>query len=229
MKATLLSSLILLLCFGHYAVSAQTCTREITAFNAAPGGYTITGTGLLQQSNENYTLSFDNAFGTQSGPDLHVYLAANWEAPSVPGNTNFELGELISNSGSQSYQVPSEVELGEYAYVLIHCKMFNHWWGGGPLEEINCVSSTGNPLDESASSIFPNPASGFITIQLHRQDVEKIVVRDILGNARIEQAVQNQDQLTLDINDLANGVFFVMGLDAKGEYVFGKRMIKKNY
>lgn len=229
MKATLLHSLILtlFLCYA-YTHAQQSCIREVNAFNAAPGGYTISGSAILEFSDVK-VLHLSGDFGTQSGPDLHVYLAANFEAPSTPGNTNVDLGELISNTGAQSYNLPGEVEIEDYDYVLIHCLTFNHWWGGGLLDTVNCTSATNPPLDESASSIFPNPTADLVTLQLHRTGIEKIVVLDILGNVRMQLSVSHQQQVTMDVHELENGLFLIMGLDENGEYVFGKRVIKKNH
>ena len=229
MKATLLNSLVLTLslCYTH-TYAQQFCIREVPSFDAAPGGYAISGSAILEFSDfEALHLSSD--FGTQSGPDLHVYLAEKFEAPSSPGNANVDLGELQSNTGAQSYILPPGIEIDDYDYVLIHCLTFNHWWGGGLLDTVSCTSATNPILDESASSIYPNPAADLVTLQLHQPGIERIIVLDVLGNVRLQQSISNQQQVSIDIHELENGLFFVMGLDEKGEYVFGKRVIKKNH
>ena len=105
MKPILLFSLVVSFSlFTTYSFS-QTCSQDIASFMAAPGGYNISGTGLLEAAQEGTTLSFDQAFNTQSGPDLHVYLSINFEAPTTPGNTNIDIGELTSNNGAQSYTI----------------------------------------------------------------------------------------------------------------------------
>src|SRR4030095_840605 len=162
MKRMLNHGLIICLSLLFTGSYSQTCSRHIAVFDSAPGGYSISGSAVLESESDVTTLYFNDAFGTQSGPDLHVYLAINFEAPSVPGNTNIDLGELTSNSGAQSYLVPDGVGLGDFNYVLIHCKSFNHWWGGGLLGEIDCATASGNVNSELSTSIYPNPSDGII-------------------------------------------------------------------
>lgn len=58
-------------------------------------------------------------FTTTAGPDLFVYLSRDAEA------TEFvNLGELRAVTGDLNYEVPAEVALAEYPYVLIWCKRF---------------------------------------------------------------------------------------------------------
>ena len=72
MKTTLLNSLILTLSLCYtYTHAQQSCIREVTAFNAAPGGYAISGSAILEFSDVK-ALHLSSDFGTQSGADLHV-------------------------------------------------------------------------------------------------------------------------------------------------------------
>jgi hypothetical protein len=226
MKSILLFSLIVS-CSLFYTVSfSQTCTQEIAAFMAAPGGYNISGAGLIEDDQQSTILYFDNAFNTQSGPDLHVYLSINFESPTTPGNTNIDIGELTSNSGAQSYTVPSNVSLGDYNYVLIHCKSFNHWWGGGLFGEINCVSST-NPLDGKLSpTVYPNPTNDFLNISFAGQNLEKIIVTNLLGQNLINQVVSGQKEIQIEMCRLEPGLYTATGLNASGVTVFYSRVIK---
>ena len=201
---------------------AQDCTRSIPAFMAAPGGYNISGTGLLEAAQEGTTLSFDQAFNTQSGPDLHVYLSINFEAPTTPGNTNIDIGELTSNQGAQSYTIPSNVALGDYNYVLIHCKSFNHWWGGGLLGEINCVSATNNADANSSPSVFPNPASDVITISIPGHDIQRITIMNLFGQVVMNQNISGQDEIQTDISKLNFGMYILTGVNSAGEIVLTK-------
>src|SRR5688500_10506607 len=185
---------------------AQTCTRQIPSFNAAPGGYVINGDGVLESVNDVITLYFNENFSTQSGPDLFVYLATNFEAPSAPGNTNVELGELISNSGAQSYAVPSGVSLDQYSYVLIHCKVFNHWWGGGMLGAIDCSTATHKANDNIKTSIYPNPTEGIIYFPL-AEPVTRIQIYNSSGQLIYSLDGINSQQL--DLSPFGIGTFIL--------------------
>lgn len=226
MKSILLFSLVVSFSLFSTIDYAQTCSQEIAAFMAAPGGYNISGTGLLEAAPEGTTLSFDNAFNTQSGPDLHVYLSINFESPTTPGNTNIDIAELISNNGAQSYSIPSNVSLGDYNYVLIHCKSFNHWWGGGLLGEINCVSSTNTAGEKPSPNVYPNPVLNEVTISLPGNDVLEIAITDLLGQVVSRQAVAGQDEVHIDISDLQAGLYVLTGINANREIVLHQRISK---
>lgn len=67
---------------------------------------------------------FEN-FRVTNGPDLHVLLS-----PEVPDaifadiGDAVELGALKGNVGSQNYEIPAEVNLDDYASVIIFCQPF---------------------------------------------------------------------------------------------------------
>jgi hypothetical protein len=191
---------------------------------AAPGGYSISGSALLEFA-DYHALHIDSAFGTQSGPDLHVYLAKNFEAPTAAGNTNIDLGELASNPGASSYAIPSGVAIEDYDYVLIHCKSFNHWWGGGLLGDVSCTSATNKLTDDLSVSSYPNPATNFVIIDSPTGGVAKIMVTDMNGRIRITQPVSSQEQLKVDVSELETGMFIILGLDLKGTQLFRKMIV----
>jgi len=226
MKSILPSGLLLsftLVC--TISLSQNTiCLRPVNAFMAAPGGYAINGTALLEYSDFE-ALHLDNAFNTQSGPDLHVYLAKNFEAPTAPGNTNVDLGELVSNSGASSYSIPAGVAIDDYDYVLIHCLSFNHWWGGGLLGDVSCTSATNKLTDDLSVSSYPNPATNFVIIDSPTASVAKIMVTDMNGRIRIAQPVSSQEQLKVDVSELETGMFIILGLDLKGTQLFRKMIV----
>jgi hypothetical protein len=226
MKSILLFSLIVSFPLFSTITFSQTCSQEIAAFMAAPGGYDISGTGLLEADPEGTTLSFDNAFNTQSGPDLHVYLSINFESPTTPGNTNIDIAELTSNNGAQTYTIPSNVSLGDYNYVLIHCKSFNHWWGGGLLGEINCVSSTNAAAERLSPNVYPNPVLNEVTISLTGNDVEKITIIDVLGQVVSRQVVSGQNEMQIDISHLQTGLYVLTGINSNNKIVLNQKISK---
>ncbi len=86
-------------------------------------GYSVNGAAELTDSE----LTFSEDFVTQSGPGLYVYLSNS--ANGIGGG--IELGSVISNSGAQSYSIPTGVMSGEFRYVLIYCKPFGIPFGRG--------------------------------------------------------------------------------------------------
>lgn len=139
----MIKQLCLLLTFLTFnSVFAQTvCTRQVTAFDySTTTGYSITGTAELKDSLGVLYLTFSSDFFTSPGPDLYVYLTETGAAPTAPGNDDYEVAILTSNSGAQSYTIPSTVSLNDYDYVTIHCKQFNHLWNSGQLSPQSCFT-----------------------------------------------------------------------------------------
>ena len=84
-------------------------------------------------------------------------------------------------------------------------------------------------LDETSkitTSIFPNPSTDFITLNTESPLIDKIIVVDILGTVRIIQHATSQVFLKIDIRELENGLFFILGEDKNGEILFTEKINK---
>jgi len=101
-------------------------------FMKKPGtSYTVRGTAVLETfENCNLELQFGSDFSSSSGPGLHVYLST---ANSI-NSGSLDLGDLKKTSGSQSYQIPGDVEIDTYNWVVIHCVPFNVTFGFAELK-----------------------------------------------------------------------------------------------
>jgi hypothetical protein len=192
--------------FISIRMHAQICNRTVNSFVAAPGGYTINGTALLEDVNGSLTLYFDNAFSTTSGPDLHVYLAANLSAPTTPGNNHMDLGSLISISGQQSYQLNPGVMISDFNYVLIHCNTFNHFWGGGMLGTINCPTAISENSSLELFQAYPNPSNGICNLSHVRPDM-KLGIFDMQGRKVFK--LDNVSDGRYDFTFLERGVYML--------------------
>ncbi len=79
-------------------------------------------------------LRFDD-FETDNGPDLNVYLTSA-DAADDDGlfdDDFIDLGNLKGNIGSQNYEIPPEVDLGQYDTVVIWCVRFAVAFGAADL------------------------------------------------------------------------------------------------
>jgi hypothetical protein len=79
-------------------------------------------------------LRFDD-FETDNGPDLNVYLTSA-DAADDEGlfdDDFIDLGNLKGNIGSQNYEIPPEVDLGQYDTVVIWCVRFAVAFGAADL------------------------------------------------------------------------------------------------
>jgi hypothetical protein len=100
-------------------------TAKITEGNTP--GDKANGDAQLFNDNGTWKLFLTN-FSTNNGPDLHVYLATTQNASSF-----IDLGLLKSTSGDQVYNISGNPSLVTYKYIIIWCKQFSVYFGGGQL------------------------------------------------------------------------------------------------
>lgn len=135
MKAFLLpliaSSFILAGCSGDMLTDIDTSQQQEEVVNNATfrsgsweplnGKQTMGTVNLLTLEDGMLQVAFSEDFSLSDGPGLFVYLS-NGETPS----TDFiNLGDFISPTGAQFYQVPDDVTLDSYTHVLVHCEPYN--------------------------------------------------------------------------------------------------------
>jgi Electron transfer DM13/Bacterial Ig-like domain (group 2) len=92
------------------------------------GGYSVSGTASLKKNGTALELSFGNNFMASNGPMLGVFLAKNASGSLSSGNS-IKVADLKSNSGGQSYPLPSGIAINDYNYVVIYCIPFNVRFG----------------------------------------------------------------------------------------------------
>ena len=88
-----------------------------------------------------------------------VYLGDSNKSPTAPDNESYKIDTLESPSGKQSYVLPSNIGLGDYDNVLIHCKEFDVFWGGGTLSDSVCGAVKVGQLNNKDLTVryHPNP------------------------------------------------------------------------
>lgn len=80
-------------------------------------GITVSGEAKIYQQGISRFVSLEN-FSIDSAPVLKVYLST-----TANPDTFVNLGNLTS---ATIYNIPNQVDLTVYKYVLIHCQQFNH-------------------------------------------------------------------------------------------------------
>lgn len=78
----------------------------------------VDGKAILIETGGEKILRFED-FDTINGPDLRIYLSTDL------GDDDFvELGKIKATKGNVNYEVPSDVDVTKYKYVLVWCKPF---------------------------------------------------------------------------------------------------------
>ncbi len=87
-------------------------------------GHPASGSVRVVEAGGETFIRYEN-YKTINGPDLFVYLAKDLDAQEF-----VSLGELRATEGNVNYQVPDDIDVREYPYVLTWCKqfgvLFNH-------------------------------------------------------------------------------------------------------
>lgn len=97
--------------------------------------YDIRGTWMIETREDGRYLELSEDFRTRRGPDLKIFFSTD-SADNVTGDNaadGFFLTALDSNRGAQEYRLPDDLDLADYASVVIHCERFSKLWGAGNL------------------------------------------------------------------------------------------------
>lgn len=90
--------------------------------------YTVIGNFNLTDVGNHLELTFEDNFRASNGPGLFVYLSNS--SSNVTGGV--EAGQLMSNSGGQTYVISKDdAQLNTYSHVIIYCKPFGVIFGFG--------------------------------------------------------------------------------------------------
>lgn len=124
---------IAILVFAYYAISplfiniklnealpetAQKQTQTVSAQVVGTAGHPASGTVRIVIADSKTYIRYEN-FKTINGPDLYVYLAKDLDAKEY-----INLGTLRATEGNVNYEIPRDVNLAEYRYVMTWCKQF---------------------------------------------------------------------------------------------------------
>ena len=93
--------------------------------------YPLSGNAILKKTGGKTILEFDDTFSTTSAlPGLYVYLTNNVSTI----NNALEVDKVKAFAGAQSYEVPEDISLTKYNFVLFYCKPFLVPVGDGELK-----------------------------------------------------------------------------------------------
>jgi len=95
--------------------------------------YSIQGSAKIVTTQDQTQLVFSDDFKTKNGPDLKVYLSkiplSDLSEKDVDKDA-IRLSVLKSHRGTQSYVIPSDIDLSDYESIVIQCEAYSVLWGG---------------------------------------------------------------------------------------------------
>lgn len=95
------------------------------AFAGKGGIYEGSGNATVFTQGDQRVLRFED-FQVTNGPDLHVLLVENLDGASQDEfGAYVDLGKLKGNVGDQNYEISADIDLSQYAGVIIYCEPFH--------------------------------------------------------------------------------------------------------
>ncbi len=95
--------------------------------------YKIKGAWEIENRNGQTVIKFKDGFKTKGGPDLKVFLSKK-NISDVNGKNattdSILISTLKNKKGDQEYVLPANIDINDYASLLIHCEAFSVLWGG---------------------------------------------------------------------------------------------------
>ena len=160
----------------------------------------------------------------------------SWNNDTLTGNISYFVKSeqyalnrgLIKYYNYINYMVDQQDFSQTIDSVLVGCKINGIVYGtlspDSFFSRINDLSLNTNYL-----IVFPNPASSEITIRQTNSQLpllSQIFITDILGNEVYSQAINNSNQITIDISKWSHGVYFYQIRNDK-ETLRGKFVVEK--
>jgi len=81
-------------------------------------GHRVSGTVSIVETDNGRIARYED-FETVNGPNLHVYLAKDLDAREY-----LDLGPIKGTKGNINYEIPDDVNLSEYRYIMHWCVPF---------------------------------------------------------------------------------------------------------
>ena len=109
---------------------AQTTATAVAsgAFQDADARHQGAGTATVAETADGRVVLQFNEFSVTPGPDLEVWLvadAAPGTSAAVLASEWVSLGALQSPTGTQTYEIPADVDISAYGSVVIWCEDFS--------------------------------------------------------------------------------------------------------
>jgi len=204
----LLTTVLALTSYSQDLVSKRESTLEYD-------GYEVYGKAILREfSDGSLTLTLDDDFKTQWGPDVQIFLSSEdgevssdailitnltADNPSVGGG-GFFLGEYV-------YDLGTETGINDYEYIVFRCVRFSQSWAKGTFAERVITNIEENT--DTKMEVFPNPTSSLLQINLMDKSVNYVQIFDALGNMVYEQDIESYLPILLNVSFLESGVYYV--------------------
>ncbi len=185
-------------------------------------GVAVNNIGLYFSSTHTYvSTNFRLNFIPQINNTTVIIDSLNWtlisgEYIALGGEKYIIIGNFYPNSQTDSLPTGVSGSLATQSYYYIDDVSVWDCTGSG----IGITENSVTPI----INITPNPATSIITVSTNNKKIEAIRIVDIVGKEIIIQKTNN-NSASIDITDLADGVYFVEAITETG--IARKKFIKE--
>ncbi len=223
MKNTILYSILLFSLATQFCIAQCSRTGNFVR-NGSDTPTSGSATIIFQAGGAKQVILGTNFSTSNNGPDLHVILCKT--AYYNPSTDLIISGVLTKTSGTQTFNVPAEVQLTDFQYILIHCVTYNHRFGyallGNPSGQ-NCATLATNSFNEDKENfeIFPNPSTDLIRFSIDQPAT--VSIYNSVGEKVLSDYKIDDKSTSISLESFSNGLYIVQ-LDLNGNNYFKKIM-----
>lgn len=204
-----LTFIALALLFSSQVSIAQCSRTGNFVRNGADTPTSGSATLIFQADGAKQVILGSNFSTSNNGPDIHVILCRTFRYE--PKTDLIISGVLTKTSGMQTFNVPAEVQLSDFQYILIHCVAYNHRFGYAKLGNTtgqNCATLGVNDFDTNANSIkiFPNPTDDILNFSINEE--AEVSIYNVSGK-KINSNTLTKENNTVSLQSQSNGVYIV--------------------
>ena len=217
--------IFLLLFFTSILTVQGQCGRQDSLIPIdEPEVYPVEGTAVMQfEIDGTKQVIFEDNFATIQGLELRVFLSTTERLdqggseleittePLQDDNGGQDMGDPIT--GLKIFDLPQDIGLSDYDYVIIQCVQADVLWGRatlGALEGADCSVLNLEDNTIATTTIFPNPTNDIINISSQTQNIE-VALYDTLGKKVFEQTGTQ----TIDLSNVLPGVYFIQFIEGE--------------
>ena len=118
------------------AGSAAAADKTIASGTWAKKSKKASGAWSIVEKDGKRVLQLDEKFKTSKAPDLKIVFSPH-SAEAASNKNALEGGRVLSllksAKGAQKYELPTDLDPGQYKSVLIHCEKYTKLWVAGSL------------------------------------------------------------------------------------------------
>ena len=209
-------NILIVFFFLYLSANAQDVIAERTS-DLMPEDYSIQGDGILQEyDNGLLTFSLSDDFSTPFGPDVRILLSNSLSASGAFEVVN--LSTISHFSGAYSIDLPSDVGIEDYQFILFYCVNFQQFWASGEFGETVVIGTTfecaenATELSDGSNIVDVCPGDGVVDL---------VTLSNSIAGAGVNYAYLLTDENEILQEVILNGSYNFEGSTSDVQRVYG--------